>query len=270
MTADIEGWLQKWQLEPDGETFISGTGQFLIPVRDNGQPAMLKIMTQPEERNGAHLLVWWNGIGAVRVLRHEGDALLMERAPDPMKLVDMSRAGHDDDAIRILVDVASRLHQPRQGKPPATLISMEIRFRSLWRNASEQGGFYREAANTARTLLDHPTDQRVLHGDIQHYNVLDFGERGWLVIDPKGLLGESTYDFANIFCNPHDEVALSPGRVAHRANLIAELTGVGRSRLLQWVVAYCGLSASWHLEDGTDPFRPLHVGAAALKELARG
>lgn len=29
-----------------------------------------------------------------------------------------------------------------------------------------------------------------------------FGERGWLAIDPKRLLGERSFDFANIFTNP--------------------------------------------------------------------
>lgn len=36
-------------------------------------------------------------------------------------------------------------------------------------------------------------------------NILDFviqGKHEWLVIDPKGLLGGRTFDFANILCNP--------------------------------------------------------------------
>jgi streptomycin 6-kinase len=46
------------------------------------------------------------------------------------------------------------------------------------------------------------TAQRALHGDLHHENVLDFGERRWLAIDPHGLHGERFFDFANIFTNP--------------------------------------------------------------------
>lgn len=42
----------------------------------------------------------------------------------------------------------------------------------------------------------------VLHGDLHHGNVLDFGPLGWLAIDPKGLHGESGFDYANILSNP--------------------------------------------------------------------
>jgi streptomycin 6-kinase len=269
VTFDFTPWLRRWNLTPDGESFTSPTGQPLMPVSRGGLPLMLKINIHPEERDGANLLVWWRGIGAVRVLEHDGQAIVMDRAADPRKLVDLSLAGHDDDALRILVRAASILHQSRDQPLPPTLIPMETRFRSLWASAREIGGFYAETAAVARALIDNPQDETVLHGDIQHYNVLDFGERGWLAIDPKGLIGERAYDFANIFCNPLDEVALSPGRVAHRATVLSDLTGIDRNRLLQWVVAYCGLSASWHLEDGTDPIRPITIANRARAELAR-
>ena len=34
---------------------------------------MLKIAVDPEEKCGAGLVVWWNGIGAARVLEHDDD-----------------------------------------------------------------------------------------------------------------------------------------------------------------------------------------------------
>jgi len=51
-------------------------------------------------------------------------------------------------------------------------------------------------------LLADQHDVGVLHGDIHHGNILDFGPRGWLTIDPKGLIGERDFDYANLFCNP--------------------------------------------------------------------
>jgi aminoglycoside/hydroxyurea antibiotic resistance kinase len=57
----------------------------------------------------------------------------------------------------------------------------------------------------------------VLHGDLHHGNVLDFGLRGWLAIDPKGLLGERGFDFANIFTNPISPIRGAASRVAWRS-----------------------------------------------------
>jgi streptomycin 6-kinase len=108
----------------------------------------------------------------------------------------------------------------------------------------------------------------VLHGDIHHGNVLDFGERGWLAIDPKGLLGERTFDFVNILRNPDPEIALAPGRFARQVRLIAEFANVDRARLLGWTIALTGLSAAWFLEEGERPTVDLAVMEIALAELA--
>lgn len=264
--TDASPWMARWNLNSDGAPIETHTG-VVLPVRRDGVPMMLKISTEPEERNGAHLMVWWEGVGAAQVFAHDADALLMERAMGDGDLWAMSRAGRDDDTVRILVAATLAMHQPRPEPPPKTLIPLHDRFAALWRNESAIGGFYAQAAEIARGLIEHPLDQAVLHGDVQHHNLLDFGDRGWCFIDPKGLLGESLYDFANIFCNPDEETAQRPGLVSHRADLVANLTGCDRTRLLQWVVAYCGLSASWHLEDETDPSHPLTIGASALADL---
>lgn len=88
-----------------------------------------------------------------------------------------------------------------------------------------------------------------LHGDIHHDNVLHDRERGWLAIDPKGLLGERTFDYTNIFCNPDLETATSPTVFSRRLDVVPDESKIDRERLLRWVFAYAGLSASWCMED---------------------
>ncbi|MBX9592459.1 MAG: hypothetical protein K2X43_24495 [Hyphomonadaceae bacterium] len=108
----------------------------------------------------------------------------------------------------------------------------------------------------------------MLHGDIHHDNVLDFGARGWLVIDPKGLHGERGFDYANLFCNPETDIAVTaPDRFARRLDIVTERAGLERKRLLQWILAWAGLSAAWWLSDGVHPeidFRIAELAAAAL------
>lgn len=112
---------------------------------------------------------------------------------------------------------------------------------------------------------------RHLHGDIHHGNVLHSREREWLAIDPKGLIGERGFEYANIFCNPNLTGATRPGRLTRQADVVAEAAGLDRTRLLQWVLAYAGPSASWWLEDRRqDEAEPvLEVARLAAAELGR-
>lgn len=266
--GEFAPYLRRWSLEADGAPISTHTSR-LLPVRRDGEALMLKLSHAEEERFGGRLMLWWNGDGAVRVVEHDDDALLMERATGPRSLADMARAGEDDAASRILCDVAKRLHAPRPGPEPEAT-PLEFWFRELPPAAARHGGMIATAAATAHALLDDPADIRVLHGDLHHGNVLDGGARGFLAIDPKRLRGERTFDFANIFCNPDASVALSPGRLARQAHKVAEAAGLDRSRLLRWILAYAGLSAAWHLGDGGDPALALAVAGIAAAEIARG
>jgi streptomycin 6-kinase len=263
----FDPFLSRWGLAPDGEPIVTFSSA-LLPVRRDGAPLMLKVAHAPEERAGAALMAWWAGDGAARVLAHEGDALLMERATGPGSLVRMARGGEDDEASRILCAAAARLHAPRDDPAPA-LVPLDRWFRSLEPVAAARGGILSRSAEVARELLADPRDVVVLHGDLHHQNVLDFGARGWLAIDPKGLLGERGFDFANLFCNPDLETATAPGRLARQADVVAAAAGLERGRLLRWVLAFAGLSAAWSLEDGDDPVQALAVAELAAAELGR-
>src|SRR5690606_25597285 len=94
------------------------------------------------------------------------------------------------------------------------------------------------AATTAERLLANQRDRVVLHGDLHHDNVLDFGDRGWLAIDPKGLHGERTFDYVNLLRNPEDQTELAVARLAGRVELIAKIATVDITSLLEWTLAF--------------------------------
>jgi streptomycin 6-kinase len=264
---DFTKHITRWGLVPDGDP-ISTHSSDLLPALRDGLPVMLKIARPKEEQDGALLMHWWGGRGAARVLELEGDALLMERATGPKSLNAMVRDGNDDQATRILCSIASELHAPR-GEPPQSLIPLSRWFAALWPMVELHRSLLAEAAATAKELLADQRDVVVLHGDIHHGNVLDFGPRGWLAIDPKGLIGERTFDFVNILRNPETGVALTPGRFVRQASVIAEAAGLDRIRLLQWTVAFTGLSAAWFLSDGKAPDVDMAIAELAKAELKR-
>src|SRR5690606_11837834 len=110
--AMFDDYLARWHLTPDGTPIVTHSSR-LLPVRRDGVPAMLKIALEGEERWGGFLMGWWRGDGAVRVLAHEDNALLMERAIGEASLAEMARNGRDDEASRIICTVAARLHAPQ-------------------------------------------------------------------------------------------------------------------------------------------------------------
>lgn len=261
--ADLSDFLHHWTLTPDGAPFATPAARFR-PVRTAaGEAAMLKVSHEPEERFGAEVMAWWAGDGAARVLALEGDALLMERATGGRSLAEMARSGADDEATRILCAAAAELHRPREPPPPAGLTPLDVWFRSLL-SAEGPSGVLARCDEAARELLADPQEVVVLHGDLHHGNVLDFGPRGWLAIDPKGLLGERGFDFANLLCNPDRETALAPARLSHQASVVAEAAGIDRARLLKWVLAWAGLSAVWTVEDDKTGRLDLSMAEAAL------
>jgi streptomycin 6-kinase len=267
--GDFQPWLDLWRLTPDGVAFKTLFGSRLLPVRLEGEPAMLKIASGEEERRGADILAWFAGDGAVQVLAHADPALLMERAEGARSLATMARHGEDDAAMRILCRAAMRLHETRAAKPPASLVPLEVWFRDLPRTASKRGGIFEASWAAARALLAAPRNVRPLHGDLHHDNVLDAGPRGWLAIDPKGLLGETGFDCANMVCNPGIEVSGAPGVLARRVRIICDVAGFEPRRFLTWVLAWSGLSAAWTLESGGDASQALEIARLVQAELSR-
>lgn len=266
-------WLARWGLSPDGVEIRSHAGR-LLPVRRDDERLMLKLSIEADEREAWRLLGWWNGDGAARLIAHEGDAILIERATGPRSLGDMARGGQDVEATEVLCGTLAALHRPRPGRLPQGLLPLSENFAELWPAAERHGDLLGAAAETARRLLDSQREIRPLHGDLHHDNVLDFGPRGWLAIDPKRLIGDQAFDYANIFTNPDlsdptRPVATQPGVFERRLEIVQAHSGLERARLLDWIVAWAGLSAAWFLGD-EDPMAEIDLTILEKALMARG
>lgn len=265
MLCDFQPWIERWELEPDGAPFVTLWGSRLLPVRHAGQAAMLKVAVHQEERRGGAVMAWYRGGGAAHVFAHDAEAVLLERVVGLRSLAAMARGGEDATACRVLCEAAGRLHAPRAGRPPVGIVPLERWFAALWPQAERSGGLFARAATVARELLGNQGPPVVLHGDIHHDNVLDGGPRGWLAIDPKGLLGDRGYDYANLVCNPDSGTALE--HLDARVAIVVEVSGLARERVLMWVLAYLGLSASWTLSSGGEPRQALAIAEAVSARL---
>ncbi len=257
-------YLARWRLAPDGDR-IATHSSLLLPVTRGKSRAMLKLALDDEEKAGGAVMAWWGGRGAARVLAHDADAVLMERAGGTRSLSAMALGGYDEAATHAICDVLAALHTP-QGVPPP-LVPLKRWFTPL-EAAASSGGTFAASWRSASHLLADPRDIVVLHGDVHHDNILDFGAGGWRAIDPKGLVGERGYDYANLFRNPSEDVALHPGRFERRVALVTGRAGLDPPRLLRWIHAVMGLSAAWQIGEADQPWGPKLSTTLAVADMA--
>lgn len=259
--ASIRRCCIQWNLVPDGAAFATNSS-ILAPVRRDGEPAMLKVATVAEEVVGNAVMAWWNGRGAAAVLEYDDTALVLARSVGTRSLETMAEGDADGEATRILCGTATRLHTVT-GTPPVSLPTLADWFAELAVHARSHGGFFARADAIASGLLAHQSEAVVLHGDVHHGNVLDFGPGGWLAIDPKGIIGDRAFDFVNILCNPSRAVATRPGRLERQVGVIADAVDLDPERLLRWTIAWGALSSAWSARGNQSPWQALEVGLEA-------
>lgn len=258
------------------ETFSS---RIWSVVLGNGESAIVKELKpfddMADELRGAHYLSWRDGFGAVRLLDLEGSSMLLEDGGEILLSAELTARG-DVYATEIIVDVLERILSPSTVPMAEEFQRLEDRFSSLFQRArhpsgDERDGYYEEAAHLASRLLADPRDVRPLHADIHHDNIIH-GERGWLVIDPKGVIGDAAFEAANVFYNPlgRDDLCRDPSRIARLAESFARIIPQSPIRLLDYAIAYGCLSAAWHAGDNnrTEEERELAI-VAAIRDVRR-
>ncbi|ESY09534.1 MULTISPECIES: aminoglycoside phosphotransferase family protein [unclassified Mesorhizobium] len=273
---DAPAFPKRWKIsapELIAETFSSRIWKVR---REDGSPAIVKALKPfddvEDELRGEHYLAWRRGEGAVRLLGRDGHRMLLEYAGDTL-LSDVLAKEGDNAATAIAAELMGRLFSPTRHPAPPDLQPLRTRFASLFKKAGAdrdagEHSLYIEAAEIADRLLDAPHAVKPLHGDLHHDNILH-GARGWLAIDPKGVVGDPGFDAANLFYNPlgRDDLCLDPERIAHMAEIFARTLGQTPAAILDHAIAYGCLSAAWHHEDenAVDENRELSVAGVIRK-----
>jgi streptomycin 6-kinase len=248
----LNDYLATWNLS--NPQFLAQTmTSHIYTVTYETEKVILKLLSpsEIEEQRGALALRYFDGRGAVRLLRYDEAAHLMEYAAGD-ELVTLVERGEDENATRIIAQLIQKLHGVPQNISHDGLFMLERWFEALFNKAASDrqmgiDSIYVRSASLARQLLVDPREVRVLHGDIHHRNIRKTS-RGWLTFDPKGLIGERTYDCANTLCNPvMPELVHNETRLLTNAAILADTLALDLSRVLAFTYAYACLNASWWL-----------------------
>ncbi len=218
-------------------------------------PVALKVLKEPGDE-------WWSGEvasafdgrGMARVYEHAGGAMLLERLRPGQPLTRMAIGESDERATRILACLVAAMSP---GSPPSHAPSVEQWVDGFDRYAlSGDRRIESELVATARDvfvdLAESQRNTRLLHGDLQHSNVLLDAERGWVAIDPKGVIGEVECELSAMLRNPTERPDLftDPATIERRVDQLASELNLDRHRIVGWAFAQAVLSAIWQIEDG--------------------
>ena len=274
MREELAAAMARWQLVADGDArdTPSGCVQF---VRRGAEPLVLKMVggASDDELLASPAYDHFSGHGAVTLVARAGPALLLERVLPGEALTTMVVAGDDDGATAVLCDVMRALH--RDAPPPAEVATVEDWGADLSQDHPADGPLSLALVSRAAAVFDElcrSQGPRVcLHGDLHHDNVLFDAARGWLAIDPKGVVGERAYECGAFLRNPTDDAArfADPTIIDRRVRIVCERLDLDRARVIGWCFAQAVLSAVWALQDGRVDKRGVATAEATLPLLRR-
>jgi streptomycin 6-kinase len=230
---------------PLGERLTAGRFSF---VAFAGEDAVLKVVPVEDDEadHEADALRIQAGDGAVRLLRHDPRrrAMLLERA----------RPGHDastlaePEAIGVAVAAAKRFWRPAVRGAPFRWIGDHV---PRWLDNAGDHYLVRQAKEIYASM--HPSDATLIHGDFHHHNLLRHRD-GWIVIDPKPMVGDPEFDVPTFLWNPIGHLPTRES-VERRISAFAA-AGLDAGLLRKWAIVrgtYQGLPLSNGLTAETSP-----------------
>lgn len=244
-------------------------------VRGEGIDVVLKMcVPNCEARSEMAALRLFNGEGACRLLEYDEEKywMLLERLRPGAMLATLD---DDEEATCIAAEVMKRMWR---GLDTSFATSAQDYSTSNDNSKFIQltdwffGGFERlrkmfdggtgpldaklveRAESSVKDFFTENHRPVLMHGDFHHYNIL-WSERGWLVIDPKGVIGPACYEVGPFMLNPWGSISDGDRlkvQIEKRIDILHEHLGFERERILEWTLAHAVLSAWWSIEESGD------------------
>ena len=259
---------RRWQME-DVAPVQGLSFNYLVRGRRGGRGVVAKFLWAPDVL--AAETTWLklqHANGAVRVFDTAPDMnayLMADLAPlTPLTAADDAAA---TETLATLISRTSGLPAPAELPRIATWFAdlPQLERQPL---AGVDAAIVGQARAVADALATRPAEERLLHGDLHHDNVLaPAATSHWTVIDPKGVVGDPAHECAALFRNGLGGTtpAHLPRILRTRLSILADVTGFEPQRIAGWGFAQTVLSCCWAAQAGRD--RHLERGWAVAHAL---
>jgi streptomycin 6-kinase len=194
---------------------------------------VLKVPFQGEELTSgfrAALMLAEIGLGP-RIFASEPEtgAILMERVIPGTKLSesDLSEA----ERITVFADIVRQMKSANLTSLQSTEVYGKAGLMPLESYVTGHSPLRSRLLETAKARV-------FLHGDLHHENIL-LGQRGWIPIDPKGLIGDPSFEASAWLRNPLNLTPCGPdlaGLLDERLRFLGAEFGWDCDRMLAWTL----------------------------------
>jgi len=213
-------------------------------------PIILKLSPDTDLTNKeARALDAFKGFGAVSLLSRKDGILLLERAVPGTLL---KNSDLKESRMEIACKVMGRLHHaplPASGLFP----HIEEWLAAVDKEWDLPKKHLEMARKLKKNLLKNdPAPKVLLHGDLHQENILSYGN-GWVVIDPKGVIGCPIHEVWACVEDPLQDLKFLSGYFGYPFKDIAE-----------WYYVRLILAACWQAEDSLDTRRFLALAESVL------
>lgn len=269
----IKAYEQKWDIEVLSPFTLSYN--YVAPAQaKDGKTFVLKI-SFPENQEfitEIRALEFFHGDVVIKIIQEDlaKGAVLLERAVPGDRLRTITS---DEKQISIASQVIKRLHKPIDESSASVFPIIADwakafeRYRAKYSVAS--GPVPKKLFDLGEGIFKEYTQDKkeavLLHGDLHSDNILS-SERGWLVIDPKGVIGEREFELGAYLRNPYydypkgsDYKKLETKRIIQ----FSEELRFDKERIRNWAFACAVISLLWFLED-EDYFKEIYVQNAEM------
>ncbi|WP_342525564.1 aminoglycoside phosphotransferase family protein [Chryseomicrobium sp. FSL W7-1435] len=147
--------------------------------------------------------------------------------------------------VRIFVEQWRRLHSTAK----SSIVLAKLPGISSWFETLNYSGDIPEAwlleARRAQQRLADSNEDVILHGDLHHENIVWDVSRGFVVIDPKGVIGHAYYDCVQFLFNKNATIE----EFKLKLQLLISTHGFDADKLLDAVKALGTVYLLWSLEE---------------------
>jgi len=249
----VEKIAAKWNLA-DLTPYENLTYNYVASGKRGAQDIVIKIAPEFKDlRREALALDAFKNHGAVICLEQDEEncAIILERAM-PGENLEHFYPFEDETSNIIAANIIKKLHQaPLQNLEIFTPV--EELLKSLEQEAEIPEDHLERASTISRKLLQTTENTILLHGDLHHENIISNGN-SYLVIDPKGYVGDRYFEVGPFLRNPVNLTDYENVKsiMIKRLEFFSTELNLDKRRILEWCYVQSILSSIWAVEDSID------------------
>jgi len=261
-------YLKYWQIE--GKEIFYTPSSILVITEYKNTKAIIKIpFENSDETHSKQILELFPEDLRPKILDSYHNATLLERIT-PGTTIESLAKKDDNQATLIICNLIKRIAEitPRKSDKVRNIYKLSSGF-DKYLNSSDKN-IVMTAQNIFKKLEQEAGPLKLLHGDLHHENILKNSKDDYIIIDPKGYLGEIEFEFAAMLRNPIKlpNLWLNEDQLKQRLEIIKqEFPQLNQDKIISYGFAVNILSATWMIEDNVFNFEIPYKTALTIAKI---